>query len=106
MPLPSFLISANLLICERVLVEKDEAASAIRMVDVFHVPAPPPGIEDLKAGDPAPAGATVIKTYALTILKAIAGHTDTHQLQIRVFDVTGEWTFMHEMSLPFCLRGA
>jgi hypothetical protein len=35
MPLPSFLISANIFICEKVLIETDSVLSFVRMIDVF-----------------------------------------------------------------------
>ena len=39
MPLPSTLISASLVVCERILQEADNTVSLIRVVDIFEVPA-------------------------------------------------------------------
>jgi len=47
MPLPSFLVSASVLICERILSEADHVLSVIRMVDVFNVVSPPSGPDPL-----------------------------------------------------------
>lgn len=44
MPKPANLISANLLVCERILYEQDKVLSIIRLADMIHVKPAPPGI--------------------------------------------------------------
>jgi hypothetical protein len=44
MPMPPYVISANVLICERALTESDGVVSAIRMIDIFYVSERPPDL--------------------------------------------------------------
>lgn len=82
MPLPPYIVSANVLVCERVLHEEDGVISAIRIVDVFNVADPPPG---------APAGVVPgVQTHCLVMLKAESGHTASHNLELKFLNTLGE----------------
>lgn len=81
MPLPEFILTANILVCERLLLEQDGIASAIRVVDIFYVGLP----ENLPA-DSVP----MIQTYAWMQLKSEPGHSGKHGVQIRLINTVGE----------------
>jgi hypothetical protein len=76
MPLPPYLISVSLLVCERVLREMDGVLSAIRVVDIFYVPQKPPEI-------PAEM-LPMVQAYAFASLWAIAGYQGKHSLSVRM----------------------
>jgi hypothetical protein len=78
MPLPPYLVSANVLICERVLHEDDGVISAIRIVDVFTGPNVSVGMFH------------VVQAHALVMLKAIPGHTGEHNIEIKLMNAIGE----------------
>lgn len=84
MHLPPFLISVSVLICERVLQEKDNVLSAIRIVDLFTVSPPP---------DPNALGA--IQATALILLKAEVGYEGEHNLEVKLVNTVGEWSTLH-----------
>ncbi|MBK7927900.1 MAG: hypothetical protein IPJ98_10535 [Bryobacterales bacterium] len=57
------LISVSALVCERFLAEEDHVFSAIRIVDIFYVPMPPPSqAQDLPV--------QIIPVYVLIFIKA------------------------------------
>jgi hypothetical protein len=91
MSLPSYLISASLLVCEKILIEKDQVTSAIRIVDIFYVPPLPPipeGIvmsEEMK-GQYVP----VIQAWGFVQIRANAGHYSEHDLEFRTINTIGE----------------
>ncbi|MCU1326635.1 MAG: hypothetical protein JWN34_2005 [Bryobacterales bacterium] len=63
--IPKYLMSVNLLICEKVLQEGDGVLSAIRIVDVFDVPAD-------ANGKPKQPG--VVRMYACVFLRGMPGN--------------------------------
>ena len=82
MPLPPYLISANVMVCERILHEADGVISAIRLVDLFTVSEP---------GPDAPAGVVPgVQAYALVMFKATPEHTAEHSLEIKLLNTAGE----------------
>jgi hypothetical protein len=93
MPLPSYLISASLLVCERVLRESDNVLSAIRVVDVFYVPQKPPEI----SGDLFP----LVQAYALASLRSIPGYVGKHVLQLRLINTVGESSVVGTQDMSF-----
>jgi hypothetical protein len=91
MPLPSFLISANIFVCERVLIETDNVLSAIRLVDVFTLSkAPPEFAINLKEGDPAFFELPMIQLWVAANIKAYPGYTGSHSVQIKLINTAGE----------------
>jgi|HubBroStandDraft_6_1064221.scaffolds.fasta_scaffold629338_2 hypothetical protein len=104
MPLPAFLSSANLILCERYLLEKDEVLSAIRLVEVFVVPPPPPGIADWKEGDPVPPGATTVRAFVIGHIKATPRYTGNHRMSVRIFNSRNEWVNMPDQTATFTSR--
>jgi hypothetical protein len=86
MPLPPFLISARIFTCERILTEKDDVLSAIRLVDVFFVPFPPPS--ELSAST-----IPTVTTYAIANVKAIPGYKESHDFEFKMLD--SERNFIH-----------
>lgn len=81
MPLPEFILTANILVCERLLLEQDGIASAIRVVDIFHV-----GVPEKLPADSVP----MIQTYAWVQLKSAPGYSGKHVVQIRIINTVGE----------------
>src|SRR5438034_1314253 len=70
-------ISASVVVCERILVEKDEVVSAIRILDVLFVPK-------------GTTGDIVAQAYLLFLLKAPAGTTSQHDIFFEVVNPKGE----------------
>jgi hypothetical protein len=102
MPLPSYLISASLLVCDRVLLEKDEVSSAIRIIDVFYVPALPP----LPPGLILPPEmqdkyGPLLTAYGLVQIRAKAGHRDEHDLEFRIINTAGEESIVASAKAKF-----
>lgn len=91
MLLPSFLTAASAFLCERVLIEKDDAISAIRIVDIYFVPEPTAEARDLKIGDPIPPGTTQLMFYVVAMLQAAPEYKGSHKVEIRVLSSRGEW---------------
>src|ERR1035437_9698820 len=89
MPLPKFLLSITALVCERVLLEADGVASAIRVVYVFYI-SPPPSL--------APDTLQIIQAYALVILKSVPGYAGEHALRVRLINTVGESSTIAEDS--------
>src|ERR1019366_3212983 len=106
MPLPSFLTSANVILCERFLLEKDEVLSAIRLVEVFTAPPPTPEAIDWKHGDPIAPGAMKVRVFFVANIKATVGYTGTHRASVRVLNSRNEWTAMPEENVSFTSRFA
>lgn len=87
MPIPSYVVSTSLLVCERVLLETDGVASAIRMVDLFYigeVPGQPDGTFP------------VVQAYVLGAVRADPGHTNEHVFRIRLRNTVGESSIIAE----------
>lgn len=83
MSIPQFLISADILVCERVLFEADGVISAIRMVDLFFVPTErPPNLPE----DSLP----LVQGFVCAILKAVPGHTEDHIFDIKLTNTLGQ----------------
>jgi hypothetical protein len=90
MPLPSFVISATIIVCERVLFEKDDTLSAIRIVDVFHVASPLPGpYVEPPTEETIPTDAPVVHAWAIASIKATPGYTGTHNVDIKLLSTAG-----------------
>jgi hypothetical protein len=88
MPLHSYLISASALLCERILNEKDEVLSAIRIVDIFNVPEVPAE---------APTGSLpLVQAYCLVIIKTQSGYHGQHLIQIKLLNMKGELSNLGE----------
>ena len=82
MPLPPYLLSASLILCERVLHEEDGVTSAIRIVDIFYVPKKPEG---------APENILPLaQAHGLVNLKAEPNHEQEHELEFRTINTVGE----------------
>jgi len=79
--------SASFFICERVLIEKDDINSAIRIVELFNLPAgpPPPGMPPL---DQVAVWMTVVG-----ILKFDSWDAESHTLQVQLVRPDGESVF-------------
>jgi hypothetical protein len=91
MPLPSFLVSANIFVCERVLVEVDNVLSFVRLVDVFILAkAPPESAISLKEGDPVPPGLPMVQLWVAANVKAHPKYSQSHSLQIKLINTLGE----------------
>jgi len=103
MPLPPFLISASIFTCERVLQEKDEVISAIRLVEVYFVASqPPPEVADLDINEPPPPNLPVIVTYAIARVLAVPGYTGFHKLQVKIINTRDELIDLGQQAeLPF-----
>lgn len=83
MPLPSFIISANVLVCERVLYEADGVLSAIRMIDVFYVsPEKPKGVPD--------QALPLLQASICAMLKSVPGHEEEHTFEIQLINTLGK----------------
>lgn len=94
MPLPSFLFSAYVLICERFLAENDGVMSAIRIVDLFFVP-------EKLFGVPDDVVFQLIQPRALIVIKAIPGHIEAHAVRVRLINTIGESSILAEQVLTF-----
>jgi len=93
MPLPPYLICANLFICERALVEKDEVVSAIRMVSVFITPSPPPPeLSTIVVSDAVPANAQIISAFVMADIKAMPGYLGWHKFELKLLNTLNEVT--------------
>ncbi len=93
MPLPPYLISVSLLVCERVLRELDNVLSAIRVVDVFYIPQKPPEA----AGDLYP----IIQAHALASLRTTPGYSGKHVIRLRLINTVGESSVIGQEDLLF-----
>jgi hypothetical protein len=89
MPMPPYLISASLVLCEKVLIEQEGVPSAIRMIDIFYVSPVPPGVT-LPPGMTEDNCMPLIQAYALLLLKAKTGHLEEHDLEFRLINTLGE----------------
>jgi hypothetical protein len=76
-------ISASLLICEKVLEEKDETVSAIRLIDHFRIASQP-------ASSPIKTEDTVVRVSALGIMKVDDPDTVEHKVELLLLRPTGE----------------
>jgi len=85
MPIPSFIISVNLFVCERTLVEADGVLSAIRLIDIFFVPGERP------IGVPEEA-MPLVQAYGCALLKTKPGYVGEHSLQMKILNTIGEMT--------------
>ncbi len=88
MPLPPYLISASIFVCERILHEADGVVSAIRIVDIFYVPEPPPSMPE--------NALPLVQAYGCAILKSVAGHNEEHSIQLKMINTIGEITVVGE----------
>jgi hypothetical protein len=76
-------ISASLLICEKVLEEKDETVSAIRLIDNFRIASQPPS-------SPKKTEDTVVRISALGIMKVDDPDTAEHVVELLLERPSGE----------------
>jgi hypothetical protein len=81
MPLPDNLLDYSMLLCEKVLQEVDGAPSAIRLVDVFYLPA---ATVDL------PRERQAIRMSLLVRLRLKPDDTDEHTLRVDLVRPSGE----------------
>jgi hypothetical protein len=91
MPIPPYLISTSLLVCENILVEKDQVTSAIRIVDIFYVPPLPllpPGI--LMSPEIKENFVPIIQAWGFVQIRANANHHGEHDLEFRTINTVGE----------------
>jgi hypothetical protein len=84
MPLPPYLISISVILCEKVLHEADGVNSAIRIVDVFYVGTKP-------AGAPEEA-LPLVQVYALVSLRVTPGHNQEHEFVFKLLNTVDEFT--------------
>jgi hypothetical protein len=85
MPIPSFIISVNLFVCERTLVEADGVLSAIRLIDIFFVPRERPvGVSE----EVLP----LVQAYGCALLKTKPGYVGQHALEMKTLNTVGEMT--------------
>jgi len=82
MPIPPYVTTVTLLLCERFLREADGVFSAIRIVDVFYVPESPPSTPDERL--------PVVQFYALAQVKTKPGHNDKHVVWFKLLTTKGE----------------
>ena len=106
MPLPAFLTSANLILCERFLLEKDEVLSAIRLIEVFVVTPPSPEAAAWEQGNPIPPNAQKLRAFVVGHIKATVGYTGTHRMSVRILNTRNEWIEMPEQIAIFSSRFA
>ena len=92
MPLPSYVLSANSLICQQVLREVDGVPSAIRIVDIFYVPQSPPDFPDILPR---------VQVYSIVVIKAVPGYRGTHSLHCRLINAVGESTTVAHSEVSF-----
>ena len=74
---PPYLISANILICEKVLKEHDQVFSAIRIIDVFQVQVPDAG------------QASQVNAQAIVSIKTQPEHKHSLKVNLRLIDARG-----------------
>lgn len=86
--LPQGLISIGAFVCERVLREVDGVVSAIRMVDLFHVPPQSPPVINPSDGSET-ITLSPVRFEVLVILKAEPGYSVSHKVAIKLQDPTG-----------------
>ena len=86
--LPQGLISISAFVCERVLREVDGVVSAIRMVDLFHVPPQSPPVINPSDGSET-ITLSPVRFEVLVILKAEPGYSVSHKVAIKLQDPTG-----------------
>ena len=86
--LPQGLISISAFVCERVLREVDGVVSAIRMVDLFHVPPQSPPVINPSDGSET-ITLSPVRFEVLVILKAEPGYSVSHRVAIKLQDPTG-----------------
>ncbi len=80
---PPFVISANFLLCDRVLTESDNVVSAIRIIDTVAITPNPAGL----AGPNGTHAEIFLQTLAL--LRSKPGHAGQHSAQVRLVSSTG-----------------
>jgi hypothetical protein len=73
--MPPNVISASVLVCEKVLTEQDGVMSAIRIADVFYIPEMPEQPQGSMA---------IVQAYALIILKSKPGEESEHTLALKL----------------------
>jgi hypothetical protein len=78
---PNKLRLAAAVLCERVLLEKDDVASVIRLVDTFYVTVP----KELPAG----ANAAIPLTLLLSFKRSDEPDTNIHQAKLKMQPPTG-----------------
>jgi len=91
--MPLDLISATAFVCERMLVEKDDVLSAIRLVDLFYVTE-----FQIREGKPVPPqpflGQSLAQAFVsmslVVNLKAHPGYQASHSLILRIINPAGE----------------
>jgi hypothetical protein len=91
--MPVDLISATAFVCEKVLIEKDNVLSAIRLVDLFY--ATEVKLEEGKLIPPQPSPEksklqTFVSMSLLVNLKARPGYQASHSLLLRITNPAGE----------------
>jgi hypothetical protein len=93
MPIPSFVVSVSLTVCEKVLIEQDDVISAIRIVNLFTLSAPvPPLPEGFKTGDPLPAKFPVITAWVVANISANFGYDAEHLFELKIKNTRNELT--------------
>jgi len=95
-PVPPYLIAVSAFICERVLVEKDDVISAIRIVEIFYVP-------ELPTNAPEDAVA-LIQAWCIVILKALPGHYEKHVIELKLLNALGALTSIGSEEADFSTR--
>jgi hypothetical protein len=80
---PDFLVSANLLLCEKVLHEADGVSSAIRIIDSFFIPQDE--IDGIAEGR-----IPVVTFWATALFKVVPGHKATHTVELVLTDTMGQ----------------
>jgi hypothetical protein len=93
MPVPPYLVSVNLLVCERVLLEADNVPSAIRIVDIFYVPEKPANMPD--------DAVQLVQAYVMAVIRAVQGHRDQHKIRLRMINTVGEVSTLAEFHPTF-----
>ncbi len=87
--MPSFLISANIFVCERLLQEGDGVTTAIRLVDVFYIGSERP------LGVP-PEALPLIQGWGFAILKFVPSHNQEHVFEMKLINTIGELSNLAE----------
>jgi hypothetical protein len=83
----------------------DNVLTAVRMIDVFFVPPPSDVMKNYEHGDPLPPGATVVKFNVIVSLRADVGYNETHNVQLRMFNMRSEWVDLGEpVEMQFAAR--
>jgi hypothetical protein len=97
MPLPPFVISASVLLCQNALTEPDGVISAIRIVDIFFV--------SEKPADAPENLLPLVQAYACVILKTVPHYTEEHVIQLKLINTIGEVSNLGEpITLPFAAK--